>query len=127
MKTETKPLQVLLVDDSDTFLAALREYLEQFSQIVVAATAKSGEQAVALAGQLSPDLVLIDLDMPGIGGIEATRIIKSLPARPLVAVVTLHDAAPMRRAGHEAGADFFMVKSRLHEEFPGVLARIAAR
>ena len=127
MKTETKPLRVLLVDDSDTFLAALREYVEDFSQLIVAATAKSGEQAVALAGELSPDLVLMDLDMPGIGGIEATRIIKSLPRRPLVAVVTLHDAAQMRRAGLDAGADFLMVKSRLHEEFPGMLARIAAR
>ena len=127
MKTETKPLRVLLVDDSDTFLAALREYVEDFSQLIVAATAKSGEQAVALAGELSPDLVLMDLDMPGIGGIEATRIIKSLPRRPLVAVVTLHDAAQMRRAVLDAGADFFMVKSRLHEEFSGMLARIAAR
>ena len=127
MKTEPKPFQVLLVDDSDTFLAALREYVAEFSRIIVAATAKSGEQAVALVGQLSPDLVLMDLDMPGIGGIEATRIIKSLPQRPLVAVVTMHDAAQMRRAGLDAGADFFMVKSRLHEEFPGMLARIAAR
>ena len=120
-------MQVLLVDDSDTFLAALREYVEEYSQIIVTATAKSGEQAVALAELLSPDVVLMDLDMPGIGGIEATRIIKSLPRPPLVAVVTLHDAAQMRRAGLDAGADFFMVKSRLHEEFPGMLARIAAR
>ena len=125
MDSAKAPHQILLVDDSAAFLAALREYVAGFPQLRVAATAVTGEQAVALAELLSPDLVLMDLEMPGIGGLEATRIIKALPRRPQIVMVTLHDVARLRRAALEAGADFHIVKGRLHDEFPAVVARMA--
>ena len=116
--------KVLLVDDHAAFLRALRDYIGGFPQLNVVGVAATGEQAVALAELLSPDLVLMDLDMPGIGGIEATRIIKSLPRVPQVVVLTLHEEESFRRAALEAAADFFIVKDRLHEQFPAILEQI---
>lgn len=121
---ESGPLRLLLVDDNEIFLASLRAYFETIQGVVVAGLARSGEQAVALTERDPTELVLMDLSMPGLGGIEATRILKTLPRAPRVAILTLHVAAAYRAAAHEAGADFFIPKNRLHEEIPAVLARI---
>lgn len=118
-------LSLLLVDDNETFLATLRAYVEDFAGVRVVALARSGEQAVVLAELHAPDLVIMDISMPGIGGIEATRLLKHTPRAPLVAIVTLHRAESYRRAALEAGADHVIAKDNLHEEFPGMLARIA--
>ena len=127
MLTEAAPMTVLLVDDHAQFLAMMRDDLGQFPQLRVTATAASGEQAVALAEMHAPDIVIIDLDMPGIGGIEATRILKSLPCQPRVLVLTLHDEARFRRAALEAGADFFIVKNCVYDEMPSLLAWLARK
>lgn len=124
MASPKAPLRVLLVDDSAVFLTVLRDYVDSFPQLEVVSVATSGEQAVALAERLAPELVLMDLEMPGIGGVEATRIIKSLTRRPRVAIVTLHASACLRRDAFEGGADFFVRKDCLQEEFPAVLQRI---
>ena len=124
MQTTSTPMTVLLVDDHAQFVAMLRDYLGQFQRLRVTAVAASGEQAVALAEMHAPDIVFIDLDMPGIGGIEATRILKTLPRKPQVVVLTLHDEVRFRRAALEAGADSFIVKDRLHDELPSLVERM---
>lgn len=118
------PWRVVLADDSPEFLASMLGFVSAFPQLQVVSTAATGEQAVALAELHSPDLVLLDLNMPGIGGLEATRILKSLRAAPKVAVVTLHDEPRFRAAALEAGADCFIAKDRLFDDFPAALARL---
>jgi DNA-binding NarL/FixJ family response regulator len=116
-------LRLLLVDDNAEFLGALRAYLRE-QGLEIAGTAATGEQAVALAERLAPDLVVMDLAMPGIGGIEATRILKTRSPAPRVLVLTLDAREHVRAAVLEAGADFFLAKDRLHDDFPAILARI---
>ena len=77
---------VVLVDDHSVFRSGLRHLLEDYGVNVVA-EADCGEAAVRLVDELSPDVVLMDIDMPGIGGVEATRRISA--AAPLVKVVIL--------------------------------------
>lgn len=120
-----KPLRLLLVDDSETFLAALRVVLAGYDGIEIAGEAHSGEQAVALTEALAPDAVFMDLAMPGIGGIEATRCIKTLAAAPPVVLLTLYEDAFYREAAREAGADFFVSKERLRDVLPALLRQLA--
>ena len=117
--------RLLLVDDSAYFLDSLRNYIGVFPQLAVAGTAPSGEQAIALNNLLAPDVIVMDVQMPGIGGLAATRMIKALPRAPKVLVLTLHEQEEVRRAAFDAGADFFIVKDRLHDEFPAIVAQLA--
>lgn len=76
---------VLVVDDQAPFRRAARSVLERVHGFELVGEAENGEQAVALAGDLHPSLVLMDINMPGIGGIEATRRI--MDADPAVHVI----------------------------------------
>jgi DNA-binding NarL/FixJ family response regulator len=82
----TDGLRVLLVDDHDLFRTGLRTLLEEQS-VEVVAEAATGEEALELVKQEAPDVVLMDLEMPGMGGVEATREI--VAAAPLTRVVVL--------------------------------------
>lgn len=114
-------LRLVLADDSAGFRAALSAYLRDYEQLEIAATAATGEQAIALAELHAPDMVVMDVRMPGIGGIEATRVLKTLARAPKVLVLTLDERDWVRRAALDAGADFFLVKDRLHDDFPPIL------
>lgn len=80
-------LRILLVDDHRIFREALRGLLERLPDILVVGEAGSGEEAIALARELSPDIVCMDIGMPGINGIEATRELRA--ACPDVKVIAL--------------------------------------
>jgi DNA-binding NarL/FixJ family response regulator len=107
-----KPLRVLVVDDSPVFRESLGEFLKQHSEIQLVGTAASGREAVKMVEELSPDLVIMDLIMPEMNGLEATRLIKAAPAgRPQVILVTLHEPRPFAKAATNAGADGFVRKA----------------
>jgi DNA-binding NarL/FixJ family response regulator len=84
-------IRTLLVDDSPEFLEASQRFLASNPQIEIIATANSGQESIQLVSKLHPDLVLMDLAMPGLNGLEATRQIKTLSNPPLVIILTLHD------------------------------------
>jgi len=95
---------VLVVDDQETIRAALRRLVESWTPGRVA-EAHSGERAAALAVELAPDLVLMDVFMPGVGGIRAAAIIKAL--RPRTAVLLVSSTHPddlPPEAGRDADA-----------------------
>lgn len=106
-------LKVLLADDSEEFAAAARRHLETQQGIEVVGHARDGTEAVAQSEALKPDLVLMDVVMPGMNGIEATRRIRGLPQVPRVIVMSLHDNDEYRRGAVESGADAFLAKSDL--------------
>lgn len=110
----TRPVQVLLVDDSPAFLKALRNLMEDWPATQVVDMVSSGEQAVQRVRELQPDLVLMDMSMPGMGGLEATRRIKAQPGAPRVVFVSLEDrsAFPTIKG---LGGDDFVSKSEVFE------------
>jgi DNA-binding NarL/FixJ family response regulator len=84
--------RVLTVDDNGAFLGVLRQLVGATGHLSVAGEARSGEQAVAAAGELDPDIVLMDVWMPGLGGVRAAEQIKA--ARPATLVVLISTTHP---------------------------------
>lgn len=105
------PISTLIVDDSPSFLQSAVRFLSMDNGIDIVGLALSGQEAIDQAEQLQPDLVLMDLAMPGMNGLEATRVLKSGLKPPRVVILTLHDTVEYRTAACEANADGFVAKS----------------
>jgi DNA-binding NarL/FixJ family response regulator len=104
---------VLAADDHPVFRGALRELIGATSGFELVAEACSGEQAVELAGKLTPDLVLLDVHMPGIGGIAAARdIVEALP-ETVVALVSGHAVEDLPAGAWSCGAHALLPKDVL--------------
>ena len=117
-------VRVLLVDDSLEFLDAASRFLSEQPWLSVVGQATSGSHALDLVEQSCPDLVLIDLAMPGMNGLEATRLIKARPGAPLVMMMTLYDVAEYREAAELAGVDEFIAKSAIRSKIVPAIARM---
>lgn len=104
-------IRILLVDDSPVVLHSITQLLRPESQLEVIGKAASGETAIAQVQQLSPDLVVMDLAMPEMNGLEATRHLKRQPVPPKVILLTLYDNSEYSTAARLAGADGFITKS----------------
>ena len=103
-------IQVLIVDDHELVRTGIKRILEDTGEIRVVAEASTGEEALQLARQHEPDVVLMDVNMPGIGGLEATRkIIQSQPDLRVI-VVTIHVDEPYPTRLLEAGASGYLTK-----------------
>ncbi len=103
-------IRVMLVDDHELVRTGFRLILDEADDIEVVAEAESGEAALQKIPELQPDLILMDINMPGIGGIEATRTIKRKFPDIQVIVVTVHSEAPFPSKLHEAGALGYVTK-----------------
>lgn len=104
-------VRVLLADDHAAIRSGLRLMLESAADIEVVGEAADGAAAVANARALSPDVVLMDVRMPGMGGIEATRMIVERHAGARVIVLTTFDLDEYAFGGLRAGASAFLLKS----------------
>jgi len=105
-------VQVLIVDDQEPFRSAARMVVEMTDGFEVAGEAESGEEGVELAAELQPDLVLMDVYLPGIDGMEATRRITSADDPPRVLVMSTHESVEFAQAALAAGAIAFIPKSQ---------------
>jgi two-component system nitrate/nitrite response regulator NarL len=103
-------LRIVIADDDPLFAALLRARLAGRPELEVVGLARDGAEAVALAEQLLPDLLLMDVHMPGVDGIEATRLVRDLPDPPTVVLITGDDEDADARA-YEAGAAAYLQKS----------------
>ncbi|MBI2988001.1 MAG: response regulator transcription factor [Deltaproteobacteria bacterium] len=109
-----RKIKILLVDDSAQFLRSATSFLSQCPSVEVIGTATSGKDAIKKVQELRPDLVLMDIAMPEMNGLKATRSIKANPRAPKIIIVTIHDDAEYRSATKDAGADGFARKSNLY-------------
>ena len=109
-------IRVLLVDDYADFLDSASQFLSTVPEIQVVGYAYSGGEAIQAVDRLHPDLVLMDVSMPGINGLEATRRIKARPDAPRVVLLTLYGNKGYRSAAQKAGADGFMSKDQFGED-----------
>jgi DNA-binding NarL/FixJ family response regulator len=105
-------VRVLIVDDQLPFREASRMVVEMTDGFEVAGEAENGEHAIALVEELNPDLVLMDVQMPGIDGIETTRRITSTPNPPIVVVMSTHESDDYIDVALAAGAVGFVPKSQ---------------
>ena len=109
-------LRVLLVDDHPVVRLGIRSLLNSQTDITVVGEASSGEEALRKARQLKPDLVLMDIAMPGMSGIEATRLIKKELPHVHVLILTMHDDEEFFFPVLRAGASGYVLKESDYQE-----------
>lgn len=114
-------VRVLVVDDQQTYRDAAQFVIEMSDGFELAGTAASGEESLGLTDQLTPDLVLMDINLPGIDGLEATRRIVSTHPNIEVIVFSTHSANDYASRALDAGAIGFITKADLA---PDVLDRV---
>ena len=110
-------VRVLIVDDQEPFRQAARAVVELTDGFEVAGEAETGEVAVDLARELEPDLVLMDVNLPGIDGLEATkRILSDSDGRVVVLMVSTYEADEYAPRAAEAGAAAYIPKSEFEPD-----------
>jgi NarL family two-component system response regulator LiaR len=118
-----KSTSILIVDDHEVVRNGIRSYLETIPEFTVVGEAESGEKALPLVSELIPDVVLMDLIMPGMDGIETTRRIKQISPRTQVVVLTsYHDDAHIFPA-LKAGAISYILKDMKMDQLVEALRR----
>jgi DNA-binding NarL/FixJ family response regulator len=118
MHPPSPPTGVLVVDDQEPFRAIARQVVELTPGFAVVGEAESGEEAVRLARELGPRIVLMDINLPGINGIEATRQILASSADTLVVLLSTYRASDLPADAMASGASRYVHKEDLE---PGVL------
>ncbi|MFV1949947.1 MAG: response regulator [Anaerolineales bacterium] len=111
-----KTIKVLLADDHTILRQGLRSILEQQAGIEVIAEAKNGREAVRIAEQMKPDVVVMDFSMPDLNGLEATRQIKQRIPETKVLILTRHANQEYIKSILRAGASGYLVKKSAAEE-----------
>jgi DNA-binding NarL/FixJ family response regulator len=107
------PVRVLVVDDQRPFRVAASAVLRRTPGFELVGEASSGEEAVERVAALAPDLVLMDITMPGMGGIAATRAITAAPAAPVVFFCSTYAAADLPSDAVDSGAAAYIGKDEL--------------
>ena len=124
-KSKTKPIRVLIADDHLLFTEALEAILSGDKRIEVAGRARDGGEAVALAAELKPDLVLMDVSMPVLDGIEATREIRASGDSVTVLMLTGSNSRTDVDSAREAGASGYVTKDRIASELVEAIVEVA--
>lgn len=112
----SRPIRILIADDHPLFRAGLRALLESIPDTEVAGEAATGEEAVEAAVALVPDVVVMDINMPGLNGIDATRRIVDASEDVKVLVMTMHDDDEAVFAAIRAGARGYQLKGAAQDE-----------
>lgn len=114
-------LKILIVDDEPIARQVLREELDAIDNVVVAGEADDGLRALDLIAQHSPDLVLLDLQMPAMGGLDVVRRLKDGPRMPSIVIVTAYDKFAIE--AFEAGAIDYLLKPVGHQRLAEAVER----
>ena len=122
---EAKPVSILIVDDHEVVRRGMRAILEATPDMQVVGEAASGEQAVAMTRTSAPDVVLMDLIMPGMDGLEATRQIKKLSPRTQVVVLTSYDQDEYIFPALQAGATSYILKDMKMDSLADAIRKAA--
>lgn len=119
-------LAVLVVDDNAECLASCRQWLEHQSEVGFVACVRSGEDALLWTDRVRPDVVLMEIGMPGLGGLETARLLKAQARAPHVVLMSFWDSSVERGEAARVGADGFVCKPDVTRELLPVLQRLAA-
>ena len=124
MHLTTERFRILVVDDSPLALQRICSYLASEPSLQVIGTAGDGLEALRRMDQLHPDLVLLDLQMPGLNGLEVAALISKSGGRPAVVIVTGLEVPALAQSLKEYGISGLVSKQNLNDELPRVLDRI---
>ena len=109
-------VRVLLVDDQTPFLRAMRAVLDETDGFEVVGEASSGEESILAAQELVPDLVLMDVNLPGMDGVEATARLRSVASPPIVLLLSTYDEDAGANLAAWCGAAGYLTKSALEPD-----------
>lgn len=111
MNPSTKPISVLLVDDHTLFRSGIRSLLQRYSDFTIVGEASDGVEGIKRAKQLRPDVVLLDLNMPGMSGLETLQLLLQDRADIAVILLTVSEEAEDLTAALQAGARGYLIKN----------------
>jgi DNA-binding NarL/FixJ family response regulator len=106
-----EPIHVVLADDHSVVRRGIRDFLTEAGDIVVVAEAENGQQALAYVAEHQPDVVLLDIQMPGDSGIEVARQLRSHGFKLGILILTAFDDPPYIKAALDVGANGYVLKS----------------
>jgi DNA-binding NarL/FixJ family response regulator len=122
-----EPVRILIVDDHEVVRRGLTSILSACDDLVVVGTAASGEEAVVLAKSLTPEVVLLDLQLPGMHGLEVIpELLEDHECDPKIIVLTVHDDAEIVLRAVKAGASGYVLKHALADELIRVIRHVVA-
>jgi len=110
------PIRILIADDHEIFRRGLRSLLESHAEWEVCGEATDGQEAVDRTKELNPDIVVLDITMPRLNGLEAAQLIKSTATRSKMVILSQHEPSLMRQAALSAGASAYVTKSEVSRE-----------
>jgi DNA-binding NarL/FixJ family response regulator len=123
----TKAIRVLIADDHRLFAQALDAILSGDERIAVVGQARDGNEAVALAAELDPDVILMDIAMPGMDGFQATRVIKQARPGACILMLTGSDSRTDVDRARKAGAAGYVTKDRIAAELIDAIIEVVGR
>jgi DNA-binding NarL/FixJ family response regulator len=109
-ETSMQTLKVLLVDDKVNFNHIVKNIIAREQDMEIIGEASGGEEAIEKSINLKPDIILMDVRMPGMNGLKATNIIKQKMPEVIIIILTLYDIDEYREAAKSSGASGFVVK-----------------
>ncbi len=109
-------IRILIADDHGVLRAGLRALLSAESELEVVDEASNGEEALALATELQPDVILLDISMPGSSGIDVTRRLKQTLPQARVLILTVHEDEGLLQEAIQAGASGYIIKRAVESE-----------
>lgn len=118
-------VRVVIVDDQVVFSEALRALMDQHERIDVVGTAESGPEALKLAVRLDADVVVMDVGLPGMDGLEATRELRRRRPSARIVLLTGRTEREAAEAARDAGADAFLVKGALGDDLVQTVLAVA--
>jgi two-component system, NarL family, response regulator NreC len=119
-----KSYRVLIVDDHQVMRKGIRALLENDPVWQVCGEAENGRQAVTKARELNPDLIILDLTMPEMNGLEAARQIRNSSPDTKIVIFSMHESPQVRKESRDAGANAFVSKSALGDELSSVSKKL---
>lgn len=117
-------IKTLIVDDDARFTRYISNFLATESEIEIVGKAADGEEAILKTRSLKPDLILMDIRMPGMNGLEATKLLKKEMPGLKVIILTVYDMDEYRQAAKAAGAVGYIVKKTINGDLIPVIKEI---
>ena len=127
LESDSPRIRTVVVDDSDTFIRVTCDLLDREDVIDLVAAASDGAEAVDTVARLKPELVLMEVSLPGLNGLETASLLSEMSPAPAIVLMSSENTPQLRAACWRAGAFGFIHKANFRDELEAVLQRILQR